>query len=177
MDSFLQKYIIKNGENDKPITHTSMKGGKWSILQNRLDKFYKITNKYIIKGDQNKLIVEKMNDYFPFVIDIDLKYKSDLLERQYNENTIEKLISFLWEKISECIQIDDITGKGSVFLMEKEKPYPCNKQDYKWKDGIHLAFPELIINKQAFKKIIQLIHHFHHGNSMVVGKKMKVLIF
>ena len=38
--------------------------------------------------------------------------------------------------------------------MEKEKPYPCDKQGFKSKDGIHLAFPELIVNKQAFKKII-----------------------
>ena len=159
MDKFLQKFIVEINNNDKPITHTSMKGGKWSIPKNKLNKFYKITNKYVIEGDENKLIVEKMNDYFPFVIDIDLKYKSDLSERQYTSDTIESLISFLWEKISECIQIDDISGKGLVFLMEKDKPYPCNKQDYQWKDGIHLAFPELIVNKQAFKKIIQLIQN------------------
>ena len=41
--------------------------------------------------------------------------------------------------------------------MEKVKPYPCTKGDFKSKDGIHISFPEIVVNKQAFKKIIQLI--------------------
>ena len=39
-----------------------------------------------------------MHDYFPFVIDIDLKYKSVIEERQYTEDTIEEVIH---EKINE----------------------------------------------------------------------------
>ena len=73
MDKFLQKYVVKNNKN-KIITHTSMKGGKWSIPEKKLNKFYKLTNEIIINKNENKLIVEKMHDYFPFVIDIDLKY-------------------------------------------------------------------------------------------------------
>jgi len=157
MDKFLKQYEIKNGQTEKPITHTSMKGGKWSIPAANMPEFYKLTKENIVNGPENKLLVEKMHDYFPFVIDIDLKYKSKLEERQYNEDTITKLIELLWSKISESIKIDDISGKGVAFLMEKEKPYPCDKQGFKSKDGIHLAFPELIVNKQAFKKIIHLI--------------------
>ena len=100
-----------------------------------------------------------MRNYFPFVIDIDLKYNSVLEERQYNNDTIDSLLEYLWSKITEYIQIDDISGKGIAFLMEKVKPYPCDKQDFKTKDGIHLAFPELIIEKQVFKKIISEIQN------------------
>ena len=159
MEEFLANYYIEKQTDEKPITHTSMKGGKWSIPEDKLPEFYKLTNDIIIQGDQNRLYVEKMHDYFPFVIDIDLKYKSVIEERHYTEDTIEELISFLWTQISECIDIKDISGKGVAFLMEKEKPYPCTKGDYKSKDGIHLAFPEIIINKQAFKKIIQRIQN------------------
>ena len=159
MEEFLANYYIEKQTDEKPITHTSMKGGKWSIPEDKLPEFYKLTNDIIIQGDQNRLYVEKMHDYFPFVIDIDLKYKSVIEERHYTEDTIEELISFLWTQLSECIDIKDISGKGVAFLMEKEKPYPCTKGDYKSKDGIHLAFPEIIINKQAFKKIIQRIQN------------------
>ena len=162
MDEFLAKYIVKKDSDSKPITHTAMDGGKWHIPEKKLQKFYKLTNECIINGQKNKLLVEKMKDTFPFVIDIDLKYKDELEGRQYNDDTIEVLIEFLWSKISECIQIDDISGKGVVFLMEKEKPYPCNKQDYKSKDGIHIAFPEIIIEKAAFKKIVSLIQEGNH---------------
>ena len=37
---FLNKYKIHKSKNDKPITHTSMKGGKWAIPQKKLNKFY-----------------------------------------------------------------------------------------------------------------------------------------
>ena len=44
-----------------------------------------------------------MRNYFPFVIDIDLKYNSVLEERQYNNDTIESLLEYLWSKITEYI--------------------------------------------------------------------------
>ena len=153
MEEFLQKYKIKKETNEKPTTHTSMKGGKWSIPENKLPEFYKLTQEHIVNGPENKLLVEKMRNYFPFVIDIDLKYNSVLEERQYNNDTIDSLLEYLWSKITEYIQIDDISGKGIAFLMEKVKPYPCDKQNFKTKDGIHLGFPELIIEKQVFIKM------------------------
>jgi len=133
-----------------------MKGGKWSIPEKKMKKFYKLCIEQVINGDKNYLLVEKMRDYFPFVIDIDLKYKSHV-DRQYNNKTIEKLNEYLWKKITECIHITETSGKNILFLMEKEKTYPCDKQDYKSKDGIHLAFPELIIDKSSFKQIISKI--------------------
>ena len=157
MDGFLKKYQIKKATHEKPITHTSMKGGKWSIPENKLDEFYTKVNDFIDQGGTPPPLVEKMNDYFPFIIDIDLKYKHELNSRQYNEETLEELINFLWSKITDCIVINDISGKGLVYVMEKEQPYPCNKQDFKTKDGIHLAFPEIIVDKKVFKKIIHLI--------------------
>ena len=157
MDKFLLKYRINEETALKPITHTSMKCGKWSIPEDKLPEFYRLTDKHIVNGNDNKLLVEKMRDYFPLVIDIDLKYNDKFTDRQYTPETTQKLVEYLWKKIRECIQINDIVGKGQVFLMEKESPYPCSKKDYQTKDGIHLAFPEIIIEKKAFKKIINLV--------------------
>ena len=162
MDTFLQKYQIQQETDKQPITHTSMKGGKWSIPENKMKEFYTVTKNCVVNGPENKLLVEKMRDYFPFVIDIDLKYSSELEERQYTPTTCSKLMEFIWEKISQSVQIDDLSGKGVAFLMEKEKAYPCSKQGYKSKDGIHIAFPEIIVEKKVFKKIISLIQEGSH---------------
>jgi len=152
MEQYLQNFIVPKNTIEKPITHTSMDGGKWHIPQKDLPKFYELVS----TSNVSKPLVEKMNDIFPFVIDIDLKYKSVIEERQYTEDTVEQLIEYLWRKISECINIDN-ERTNSVLLMEKVKPYPCSKGDYLSKDGIHLIFPDILIEKPAFKKIISII--------------------
>ena len=154
MEQYLQKYIVHKNTSEKPITHTSMECGKWHIPKKELPKFYELLSK---TTDIKTPLVEKMNDIFPFVIDIDLKYKNKIDSRQYTEDTIETLLEYLWEQITQYIQIDDVKAKGSILLMEKAKPYPCNKADYTMKDGIHLIFPDLLIDKSAFKKIISKI--------------------
>ena len=59
MEHFLKNYIVKKETDEKPITHTSMKGGKWSIPENKMHKFYKLANKCIVNGPENNLLVEK----------------------------------------------------------------------------------------------------------------------
>tara|TARA_B110000285_G_scaffold12933_1_gene12838 strand:- start:4976 stop:7801 length:2826 start_codon:yes stop_codon:yes gene_type:complete len=154
MEQYLQNFGVQKNTIEKPITHTSMNGGKWHIPQKNLPKFYELVAEASSSGNLKTPIVEKMHDIFPFVIDLDLKYKSAIEERQYTEDTVEQLIEYLWQKISECV---DASGTISVLLMEKVKPYSCSKGDYLSKDGIHLIFPDLLIQKAAFKKIISVI--------------------
>mgnify|MGYP001216901685 FL=1 len=151
---FLDQFIIQKNDKKTKATHTSMKGGKWKIPQNKLDDFYKIVSSL---DNITIPIVEKMNDIHPFVFDLDLKYKEVLNERVYTEDSIETFLIHVWKKITECIQIDDCKSKGSVLVLEKDKPYPCNKGDFKSKDGLHIAFPDILIDKSAYKKIISLI--------------------
>lgn len=152
INQFLDKHKIP--ANDKNNTHSSMKGGKWNIPENKLDEFYNL----IASSETIDIpIVEKMHDIFPFVFDLDLKYKSVLTERSYTEDSIETFLIHVWTKITECIQIDDCKGKGNVLILEKDKPYPCNKGDFKTKDGLHIVYPDILIDKKAYKKIISLI--------------------
>ena len=157
MDEFLEKYKIPKETNDKPITHTRICKGKYSIPKKKLKKFYKLVSTEIISKNKKYQLVERMRDVHPFVIDIDLKYKDCIETRQYNENTIKILIDYLWDKLSQYINLNNDDSKKTVFLMEKDKPYPCNKSGYKSKDGIHLAFPSIIIDKNAWKKIVSEI--------------------
>ena len=151
---FLDQYIIPKNDKKTEATHTSMKGGKWKIPQNKLDDLYKL----VASLDTISIpIVEKINDIHPFVFDLDLKYKEALTERSYTEDSIETFLIHVWKKITECIQIDDCKSKGSILVLEKDKPYPCNKGDFKSKDGIHIVLPDILIDKSAYKKIISLI--------------------
>ena len=116
MDGFLKQFQIKKGENDKIITHTSMKGGKWSIPKEKLSEFYQITKDNIVNGPENKLLVEKMHDYFPFVIDIDLKEDHELF-----------LIS--GQSISLCDIIKKISKNGSLNLGTWQGIFLCEHRN------------------------------------------------
>jgi P4 family phage/plasmid primase-like protien len=155
--AFLNNFIVKKDTDGKPITHTGMPPypGKWSIPEKKLNKFYKLISECYAKGVLQIPIVEKMGQYFPFVIDIDLKYKKEITERQYNSDNIEALLEYLWSKIDGCIE--NAKDKNTVFLMEKVKPYPCKKGEFKMKDGLHLGFPDIIIEKSVYKQLISVI--------------------
>ena len=157
IEAFLNNFVVKKDTDGKPITHTGMPPypGKWSIPEKKLNKFYKLISECYAKGALQIPIVEKMGQYFPFVIDIDLKYKKQITERQYNSDNIEALLEYLWSKLDGCIE--NAKDKNTVFLMEKVKPYPCKKGEFKMKDGIHLGFPDIIIEKSVYKQLISVI--------------------
>ena len=150
---FLKQYILDKNSKEKS-THTSMSGGKWSITETGLIEFYDL----ISSLDKIDIpIVEKMNDIFPFVLDIDLKYKTVLDERSYTEDSVENLLEHVWREMKEYIQLDNVKSFGTVLILEKEKPYPCSKGEFKSKDGIHIIFSDILIDKFAYKKIISTI--------------------
>ena len=42
--------------------------------------------------------------------------------------------------------------------MEKDKPYSCDKKNYKYKDGLHLLFPNLIAETSTYRQLINSIY-------------------
>ena len=83
-----------------------------------------------------------------------LNIKLSITERQYNSDTIETLFEYLWSKINTCVE--NSNDKNTAFLMEKTKPYPCKKGEYKMKME-HISFPDIIIEKSIYKKLISII--------------------
>lgn len=153
LQQFLQQFVLTKKSKQKSNV-TSIKGGKWYIPKDKLNEFYDIVS------TQEKIdipLVEKINDIHPLIFDLDLKYKSVLEERSYTEDAIESLIEHLWKEMKEFIDLSDYKSKGTVLVLEKEKPYPCNKGEFKSKDGIHLIFPDIILDKKAYKKIVSSI--------------------
>jgi P4 family phage/plasmid primase-like protien len=152
LQQFLQQFVLTKKSTQKSNI-TSIKGGKWYIPEDKMKEFYDIVASQKIDIP----LVEKINDIHPLIFDLDLKYKSVLTERSYTEDAIESLIEHLWKEMKEFIDLSDYKSKGTVLVLEKEKPYPCNKGEFKSKDGIHLIFPDIIIDKKAYKKIVSSI--------------------
>ena len=152
LQQFLQQFVLTKKSTQKSNV-TSIKGGKWYIPKDKIKEFYDIVSSQKIDIP----LVEKINDIHPLIFDLDLKYKSVLTERSYTEDAIESLIEHLWQEMKEFIDLSDYKSKGTVLVLEKEKPYPCNKGEFKCKDGIHLIFPDIILDKKAYKKIVSSI--------------------
>ena len=155
LDEILDSLKIENPTNEKPITHTLMDGGKLHVPKNKLNSLYKKIVKYGIKKNVNVQLVERMGEYHPLVVDIDIKYTNEINDRQYTDETVYQIISFLWAKLTDYIDLKDKSNFGEIWIMEKDKPYPCStNKKYKSKDGIHITFPKIIISKKTYKKLI-----------------------
>ena len=116
MDALLKGFLNSEDSKTKPPTHTLMDGGKFYVPENKLTLFYKKILKHsFVKGETVPPIVERMTADHPFIVDIDIKYKDKLSERQYTDETLEKVVSYLYAKLSDYLELD--TDDGEVWVM------------------------------------------------------------
>ena len=105
LDDILDSLKIDNPTNEKPITHTLMDRGKLHVPKNKINSLYKKIVKYGIKKNVNVQLVERMGEYHPLVVDIDIKYINEINDRQYTDETVYQIISFLWAKLTDYIDL------------------------------------------------------------------------
>jgi P4 family phage/plasmid primase-like protien len=160
LSEFLEHYQTGDSKN---VTHTSMTGGKWKIPSNESKLFYKLIRKAKSKGEDIPPITESMGDFYPLVFDFDLKFIHVISEKPYNPTFLKHLSEYLWNHISDVIDIDDENNYNEVYVMGKSKPYPCEKGTYKSKDGIHFLYPKIILSKCAYKILCGNIQNDHNA--------------
>ena len=140
LDGFLQKYKTRDG---KPVTHTrigspehGIYGGSYSIPDEKMENFWKLYHKDVIKGGKNSYLTEaQLKNCGPLLIDLDERYNKDVTERQHEYGHIEDTIGLYIEKLKEIIVIEEeITF--SCFILEK-KNINTKEKNYV-KDGIHI---------------------------------------
>ena len=151
---FLEHYKTNNSKN---VTHTSMKGGKYKIPSKEYKKLYRLIRKAYNNGESLPPLTETIGEYHPLIFDFDLKYSDKIIERPYNSTFLKHLSEFLWICIGDIINIDDENKYNEVYLMGKSKPYPCNKKQYKSKDGIHMLYPKIILSRDSYKLLCEHI--------------------
>ena len=111
------------------------------------------------KSKNNNLsVLERIGSISPLVIDIDLKYKEKFTERQYTDEYLKRLYLLICDKIKLLFSNDDNNNNHlQMWIMEKENLLSAPQNGYESKDGIHLLFPKIILEKSAYKCMIQEI--------------------
>ena len=97
---------------------------------------------------------------FPYFIYLINKHET----KQYGIPLLRIFTEFMLAYIRDYININ---GFGEVYIMEKSKPYPCNKGDYKSKDGIHILFPNIILDRNVYKLMMKQINSDEINNGMI----------
>ena len=156
--SFLSKYVIIDKSNR--ITHTGLTGGKWQIPSDKTKKLYKCIEHDYSKKIPLPLLVEKMGDNLPFLIDLDFKYTDEIKNKAYNNNLVTRFTEYTWSVLSDNIELT--YEQSEALILEKKRPYLVktqkNKQNkYKSKDGIHIVFPKIIMNKEKYRFVIDTL--------------------
>jgi len=130
---------------------TSIDGGKWNIPSNETKNFYKELRKARTAGEILPPFAEKLDKEHPLVFDIDIKYIEKHVERKYTISTLKNLCELLWLHVKDVITVDKEDNYNDVYVMTKTTPYPCSKGNYKSKDGIHIVFPKIILQREVYK--------------------------
>jgi len=142
LNAFLKKHKrTKNG----PFTHTrigdhslGMFGGSYFIPTKDRNEFYKLYYKHVFVDKKAEYLTEAQNKEgsAPLLVDIDMRYSTDITERQHTEGEINDILDMYLDSIQELYNLnDEITFP--VFIFEKPE---VNALDEVTKDGIHIVF-------------------------------------
>jgi P4 family phage/plasmid primase-like protien len=148
---FLMKHKAKKDE--KP-THTGMYVpcvGSWCLKgPDTHDRFWDLYIDVYKSYKNTRLgigITEVQQESCPLLIDIDIKTDKMLgCVRVYSTHDMVKIVRTYIEVASKYVSIEN--NEAHIF----EKPTPRCKQDF-IKDGFHVMFMSIIVNKQLHKKI------------------------
>lgn len=154
----LEKFLTQYPKKEKH-THTiyggDIKTGAYTIPFEKTDEFHKLIGKAIhVKGDRIS-VVEKVQDITRFVIDLDLKWKDEITERQYNEKVLMDIVNDIMCNLNTVYKLSD--EQKFCMVMEKNKFLPAKHKDYKSKDGIHLLFPYIIAEKKTYRTLRDIL--------------------
>ena len=133
LKTYLGHYYAGKGVNP---THTSIKGGTYLMTDE--EQFLECYYNDVIVNKKEEYLTEKQlsGDDKRLVVDLDLRYSTDITTRQHTPEHIEDVIYIYCDLIQEiCILPDGF--RLEVFIMEKDD---VNILDDKTKDGIHLIF-------------------------------------
>ena len=150
----LERFLDRFPKKDKH-THTvyggDIKSGAYTIPHEEVENLHNLIGKAIhIKGNRISM-VEKVQDITRLVIDLDLKWKDEITDRQYNENVIMAIVNDIMSKVGEFYKVSE--EQMFCMVMEKDTFLPAKHKEYKFKDGIHLLFPYIIAEKKTYRTL------------------------
>jgi len=139
LDTYLRNHNAVKGEGH---THTRIGdknsgifGGSYNININEWEDFMQLYYQHVIVNGNLEYLTEKqLEENGPIMIDIDLRYASEITSKQHTKNHVVDALILYADKIMELVDINE----GSVievFVMEKKD---VNMLENKTKDGLHI---------------------------------------
>lgn len=136
--------FLDSHKTDSAITHTSMKGGKYFIPDDKLDQFYSLyVDSHNDRDYHEFYLTEKPTTIGPLRIDLDFIYDGVVDEHKHSR---EQTVAFVKAYIGTVSQYVQIPAEFDVYVMEKRKP-TYEKKGNRTKSGIHLVVPGVCTHK------------------------------
>jgi len=145
--------VVKSatGETKKP-THASLGDpvGGYDFSGEKGSKLMDIYKKAIYEGGNDLYLTELHLPQGPILIDIDLKYHLETpnLNHRYETSHLTRLIQLYNRHIRKYLEVED-SDNLQAYLLEKPEPTFIGmetidgKEQYKYKDGVHIMYPLL----------------------------------
>ena len=146
LQSFLNRFKSEKG---KPFSNTSIGNPKISvnIPADCYEKFLNLYGLALTNGGQ-LFLTEKPLDPSPVRVDLDFRFSPDItnegltkIRRKYNDMNIKTIVDCYFKIINSYLDLND--DENIAYVMEKPKPTDFRG---KIKDGIHIIFPNIIVN-------------------------------
>ena len=174
----LRHFLKDKIPNDKKIyTHTRIgdknlhvPGGVYNIPVEEAALFYKIYHsKVFIKQEYEYLTEAQNKNGGPILVDLDLRYSTDVEERKHTESHILDIVNIYLTEISKIVHITDGT-RFPIFVLEK--PH-VNTLPHITKDGIHLVIGihmnrtlQLMLRDRVLEQIKAVVDDLNIENSI-----------
>jgi P4 family phage/plasmid primase-like protien len=153
LHEFINKFSLNNTNH---ITHTSLLTPKrrFSFKRDYQNKFIQLYCDAIESGDTTLGITEIPLNKMPIIIDIDLKISSDQLKDRTKLYSMENVLSFVELIIKVLKEMSVNVTDDQLMCILLEKPGYLNTQNTKFKNGFHLQFPNFIVERYVYQKVI-----------------------
>lgn len=150
MDPSIESILRQNFSSGIYHTHVSMGEPKGKYLFNRqiLEEFWRHYCDEIQKENYKYSIAEKPQQYTPVLVDVDLKVDAENLEDDYlyTREKVERIIAIYQKVIREITE--DVTDANLTCVLLEKPPYKQTSNTKTFvKNGFHLHFPEIFLDK------------------------------
>lgn len=153
LHEFISKFSLNNTNH---ITHTSLLTPKrrFSFRREYQNDFIKLYCDAIESGDTTLGITEIPLNKMPIIVDIDLKISSEQLKDRTKLYSMENVLSFVEIIIKVLKEMSVNVTDEQLMCILLEKPGYLNAQNTKFKNGFHLQFPNFIVERYVYQKVI-----------------------
>ena len=152
LNTFLKNHQIFDREKEHTHTWFSKPGGKFYISDDDNNEFIKLYSREA--EEKNDLhVVARPRNIGQLKIDIDFRFDSNKKERQYTIEHIKIIIQRVFDII---LDISNDHREILAFVLEKKGPN-LDEKNNQYKDGFHIEFPEIIVDKLIRYYIIETI--------------------